>query len=184
MYFEVSSLVMVGPSVSLMRRSHLTFMLPSKPGQQQAHRIAVRGAHALAVLVERDHRVVERLLDRERCGSCRRRRHPRPAATSPCGSMPASSSSTESFTPVHSEHDSRPWIAWTLTARRLLREQSAAVAGAFDEGDARGHRIAREVVEGEHQRPLDEAVNQQPVRIRIDVGNAAVACARSAGRSA
>ena len=28
------------------------------------------------------------------------------------GSTPASSSSVESFTPVQSEHDSRPWIAW------------------------------------------------------------------------
>ena len=31
-YFEVSSLAMAGPAVSLSRRSHLTFMLPSKPG--------------------------------------------------------------------------------------------------------------------------------------------------------
>ena len=31
-YFEVSSLVMVGASMSLSRRSHFTFMLPSKPG--------------------------------------------------------------------------------------------------------------------------------------------------------
>src|SRR3954467_14488022 len=31
-YFDVSSLVMVGPSVSLMRRSHFTFLLPSYPG--------------------------------------------------------------------------------------------------------------------------------------------------------
>jgi hypothetical protein len=28
-YFEVSSLVIVGPSVTLMRRSHLTFAMPS-----------------------------------------------------------------------------------------------------------------------------------------------------------
>ncbi len=31
-YFDVSSLVMAGPAVSLSRRSHFTFMLPSKPG--------------------------------------------------------------------------------------------------------------------------------------------------------
>ena len=31
-YFEVSSLVMAGAAVSLSRRSHFTFMLPSKPG--------------------------------------------------------------------------------------------------------------------------------------------------------
>src|SRR5215467_2400112 len=34
-YLDVSSLVMVGPAVSLMRRSHLTFMLPSKPGSSR-----------------------------------------------------------------------------------------------------------------------------------------------------
>ena len=33
-YFEVSSLVMIGASVSLSRRSHFTFMLPSKPGSK------------------------------------------------------------------------------------------------------------------------------------------------------
>ena len=31
-YFEVSSLLMTGASTSLSRRSHFTFMLPSKPG--------------------------------------------------------------------------------------------------------------------------------------------------------
>ncbi len=31
-YFDVSSLVMTGASVSLSRRNHFTFMLPSKPG--------------------------------------------------------------------------------------------------------------------------------------------------------
>ena len=88
--------------------------------------------------------------------------------------MPASSSSTESFTPVHSEHDSRPWIAWTLACAGCFCEHGATVAGAFDEGDARLHRIAREVVEGEHQRPLHEAVDDEAVGVRIDVGNAAV----------
>src|SRR5262249_59076056 len=34
-YLDVSSFVMVGPAVSLMRRSHLTFMLPSKPGSSR-----------------------------------------------------------------------------------------------------------------------------------------------------
>ena len=31
-YFEVSSLLMTGSVTSLIRRSHLTFMLPSQPG--------------------------------------------------------------------------------------------------------------------------------------------------------
>jgi hypothetical protein len=33
-YFEVSSLVCVGPSVTLTRRNHLTLMLPSQPGKK------------------------------------------------------------------------------------------------------------------------------------------------------
>ena len=62
---EVSSLVMAGPAVSLSRRSHLTFMLPSKPGNEEPDRIAVRGAHALAVLVEAHERVIHRLGERD-----------------------------------------------------------------------------------------------------------------------
>src|SRR5688572_19985220 len=34
-YLEVSSLVCVGPSVTLMRRSHFTFILPSQPGSSR-----------------------------------------------------------------------------------------------------------------------------------------------------
>ncbi len=34
-YLEVSSLVCVGSSVAFRRRSHFTFMLPSKPGSKR-----------------------------------------------------------------------------------------------------------------------------------------------------
>ena len=40
-YFDVSSFVCVGPSVSFSRCSHFTFMLPSPPGQHQSQRIAL-----------------------------------------------------------------------------------------------------------------------------------------------
>jgi hypothetical protein len=33
-YFDVSSFVIVGPSVTLIRRSHFTCMLPSYPGKR------------------------------------------------------------------------------------------------------------------------------------------------------
>ncbi len=58
---------------------------------------------------------------------------------------------------------------------RLVGEQRRAVAAAFDEADARHHRIALERVEREHQRLLDHAVDDQPVLGRIDVGHAAMA---------
>src|ERR1700674_5736789 len=55
----------------------------------------------------------------------------------------------------------------------LLIEQGA-VAGAFDECDAGLHRVAHQRVERVDERALDETVDQQPVRLRIDVWNAAV----------
>ena len=49
------------------------------------------------------------------------------------------------------------------------------IAGAFDEGDARFHRIARQRLEREHQRPLHQAVDHQAVLVGIDVGRAGMA---------
>ena len=61
------------------------------------------------------------------------------------GSTPASSSSVASRTPVHSAHETRPWIACALMLR-LQGVERARIAAAldFDEGDARFHRVARE----------------------------------------
>jgi hypothetical protein len=58
--------------------------------------------------------------------------------------------------------------------RWFLLIHQPAVAGAFDEGDARLHRVAHQRVQRVDQRALDEAVDQQPVRLGIDVGNAIV----------
>ncbi len=55
----------------------------------------------------------------------------------------------------------------------LLIEQGA-VAGALDECDAGLHRVAHQRVERVDERALDQTVDQQPVRLRIDVWNAAV----------
>ena len=99
-----------------------------------------------------------------------------PSARSHCafGSTPASSRSVESLTPVHSAQDNRPWIGWTPTWAGSFWYSTDAVAGAFDEGDARLHRVAHQRLEREDQRTLDEAVDQKPMRFRIDVGNAGV----------
>ncbi len=58
---------------------------------------------------------------------------------------------------------------------RLVGEQRRAVAAAFDEADARHHRIALEVLEREHQRLLHHAVDDELVLGRIDIRHAAVA---------
>ena len=72
-------------------------------------------------------------------------------------------------------------------AGRLLRRfgvvVGGAVARAFEELNARHHRIARKRVHAEDQRPLDETVDQHLMLIRIDIGYAvmvALECRRSA----
>src|SRR5215471_1748642 len=145
-----------------------------KTGQQQAHRVAVRRAHALTVLVEADHGVIERLLYGEaaaHAGSIGAFRQ------NPLGRRLDTGRLQE-----HREHDTGPFGArqqavdrLDVRGCRLFSEQRAAVAGAFHECDARLHRIAAEIVEGEHQRALHQAVDDQAMRIRTDVRNAAVA---------
>ena len=51
---------------------------------------------------------------------------------------------------------------------------AAAVARAFHRANHRAAREAVQVVEGEDQRPIDHAVDQQRVLLRIDRGHAAV----------
>ena len=50
----------------------------------------------------------------------------------------------------------------------------AAVGWAFDEMDARHRREADDVVHRQHQRPLDQAMDQEPVLARVDVDAAGV----------
>src|SRR5207245_3517711 len=94
-------------------------------GKQQAHRIAVAGHQPLAVLVERDHGVVERLRHRH---AAAQRWASAPSATShlALGSTPVSSSRVESATPVHSAQDASPCSACTL-AWMGSREKSGAL---------------------------------------------------------
>ena len=57
---------------------------------------------------------------------------------------------------------------------RLLLIERARVAAAFYEGDARLHRVSGERLQSEDERSSDEAVDQQPVSIRVDIGDAGV----------
>ena len=99
-----------------------------------------------------------------------------PSATSHLafGSMPASSSSVESITPVHSAQDTRPWMRLHVGVDWFLRGQERAVAAALDERHARHHRIAHERIEREDERPAHEPVNHETVPVGIDVGVARV----------
>ena len=52
---------------------------------------------------------------------------------------------------------------------RLFLVERAGIAAAFDEGDAGLHRIAGERLQRKDQRSSDEAVDQQPMSIRVDI---------------
>ena len=114
-YFEVSSLVMAGAVGQLEPAQPFDVHVAFEARQQQPHRVAVRRAHPLAVLVEADECVVHRLRERNAAahggGIGALGDHPFARA----GSTPASSSSVESLTPVHSAQASRPWIAGALS---------------------------------------------------------------------
>jgi hypothetical protein len=58
--------------------------------------------------------------------------------------------------------------------RRYRLVEKLAVAGALEEVDPRNHRIPQERVHGEEQRTLHDAVDEEPMRVRVDVGHAAV----------
>src|ERR1700722_5613154 len=57
---------------------------------------------------------------------------------------------------------------------RLFLIEQGAVARALDECDAGLHWITHQRIERVDERPLDETVDQQPVRLGVDVGNAVV----------
>src|SRR5262249_29302446 len=84
------------------------------PRQEQSHRIPVPGHERLAVLIERDHGIVEGALLsgtlRLKCEASA------PSAIShfALASTPVSSSKVASLTPVHSAHETRPCSACTF----------------------------------------------------------------------
>src|SRR5438067_8503017 len=57
---------------------------------------------------------------------------------------------------------------------RLRREERRAVAAALDESEARHHRIARERIEREDERPLYETMDRESMLLGIDLGIAGV----------
>ena len=104
----------------------------------------------------------------------------------PAASAPSASNHLPSgLTPASCEQD-RQRHAGPVRARHeavqrtgaLLRGlggvHAAAVARALEELNARHERIARQRVEAEHERPLDEPVDQHAVLLGVDVRDAVV----------
>ncbi len=140
---------------------------------EQTHRIALARPDALAVLVERDDHVVERLRDRDAADHARRvrafRDHPFAARVEP------------GFVQQDRERHAGPFRAGQKpverTARpleRLGQEAAPAIAGALQEMEMGRHRIAQQGVHIEHQRLAHQAVQDEPMLVGIDVGHAGV----------
>ena len=143
-------------------------------GQQHAHREALLGADRLAVLEERDHRVVVRLPHREAAAHG--------GGVRAFGDEPGRARIEPGFLQQHGELHARPFRAGEQAMQharvhllRLGRARDAArIAGALDIVDARLHRIAQQRVQIEHQRLAHHAVDHQLVLVGIDVGDAVV----------
>ena len=143
-YFDVSSFVIVGPlgRLDAPKPFHVHVAFISR--QQQPHRIAVRRSHALAVLVERDQRVIHCSLPSEYCDSCQRHRRLPPKSTLPSDRRRLPATGPRASRP--SIRRTRPEPVNRLNPDRcgLLLVEQLAVTATFDEGDARLPRIARQ----------------------------------------
>jgi hypothetical protein len=171
-YFEVSSRWCQGSSPTSRRRSHLTHMLPSQPGTTEAQRIALFGAQRLAVHLERDETVVQRLFHRDRAGHRR--------GVSPFRQHPfAVGLHAGFFQQVAQRHTGIDHVVdhavGELAAIQLRAAPlHAAIGRAFEEVDPVFAREALQVLHGEDQRRVDQAVDHQPVIGRIDDRRAAM----------
>src|SRR6266853_5642152 len=113
--------------------------------QEEPHRVAVARHQALAVLVERDHGVVERLLHRKASAQGERVRA--------FGDDPLRLRVDAGLVEQSGELDAGPLGAGHEAVQRLHArldgfpgKQRRAVAAAFDEAEARHYRVAREAV--------------------------------------
>ena len=126
-----------------------------------------------AVLVEGDHGVVQCLGDGNAARQVRR--------VGPFGNKPLCRRIDAGLFEQCEKLDTSPFGARYEAVQRLYvclyglgRKQRRAVAAAFHKGYAGHLRIASERFEREHQWPLDQAVDQEPVLVRIDIWRAAI----------
>jgi len=140
-------------------------------GHEEAHRIALGRVDALAVLIERNHRVIERL------GEGDAPIHARPVGA--FGKEPLRLRVDAGFLEQRGEPHAGPLGARHQAVDRLhvglnrvFVVERRAVAAAFDEIDARHLRIARQRIKIENQRLLHQAMDRQAVLGRVDIGEA------------
>ena len=138
-------------------------------GQEQAHRIAVTGHDPFAVLIERNHGVVQSLCQGHAAAQVR--------GIGAFGDNPFCFSVDTRFVEQAGERNACPFgtgneAVQSLNAglNRLVGKHRRAVAAAFDEGHTRDHRITRKGIQREHQGLFDEAVDDQTMFVRIDIG--------------
>jgi hypothetical protein len=143
-------------------------------GQKQAHRVAVAGLDALAVLIERDHRVIQRLLDRHAAMQGGR--------IGAFGQKPRRLRIDASLLQQGGEQHPGPFRVGNKTVQRLrghlhrlIGEHRRRIAAAFEEMRARDHRVTRQRLQGVDQRLLHQPVDEELVLRRIDIGNAGMA---------
>ena len=144
-------------------------------GEEQPHGIALLGTQRLAVLSVGDHRVIPRLGDRNAA------RHHR--GVHAFGEKPRRLGRRAGFAQQRRERHADPFARARQAVDLLRREiglvafapiDAAAVARAFHRANHRLAGEAAQIVEREDQRPIDHAVNQQRVLLRIDRRHAAV----------
>ena len=170
-YFDVSSRVMNGliRQLDAAQPFHARVAFPAR--EKQSRRVSLLGPDRFAVLPVRNQRIVVRLGHRDAA-----REH---GGVLPFGEKPGRLRAGADFAEQRGQRNAGP-LAGARQAGDLLRREigrraaAAEVAGAFEEVDAADGGEALEIGEREHHRPLDHAVDQQRVGLRIDLGHAAV----------
>ena len=140
-------------------------------GQQQAHRIAVAGHQPLAVLIEHDDGVIERLLHRHAAVQAERVR--------PLGKEPLRFRIDAGFFQERRKRHAGPFGVGDEAVQRLrgdlqrfAGEHRRRIAAALEERHARHQRIARQRIDGEHQGLFHQTVDDQLVLRRVDIRQA------------
>ena len=143
------------------------------PGQQEPQRISLLRPKRLAVLAIGDHRVVHHLFDRDAAVKL--------AGVRAFGEDPRRAGVHAALTEQRGHRHAGPLAAAReavdalhVRLRGAAAPFAAAVAGAFEEVDARDRRQPLQLLHGEDQRPIDHAVNGQRVPGRIDLGDTAM----------
>ena len=166
-YFEVSSREIPGLVADLDPAQPFDADVAFPARHHQPQRIALLGPQRLAVLRVDDETIVEAFVERQAAVHVR--------AVGAFDHDPLRLLLDADLFQQRGEPDAGPFRAADHAVGELQRIDlrgaplHAAVGRAFDEMDARHRRKAHDVVHRQQQRTLDQAVDHQPVLVRIDV---------------